>query len=489
MLIRSCLLLLLWVLLQACSPYAPQKKQLEPVPLPEEYSQEYQGSQVLEHWWESWQSPELNRLVQTALDENFDIRSAWARLRQARALAEQAGADAWPEANLQGSLERTRTYQDQEPVQDSESSSLGLQAAYELDLWGRISSEREARKLQAEAAYQDVQAAAVSIAAEVAKAWVQALALEQEIRVLQEQIEINSQLLAAQRLRLQKGMGTALDVSRQREVLASSRADLPNLEAQKRQALHKLAVLTGRADPGELSLESKELPSPMPRPRAGVPADLLISRPDVHSAYLKLASSGWDVAQAKARRLPQLDITARGALSSQELSLAWGDWLYSLGADLTAPLFDAGSREAEIQRLLAEEEEQVAEYAGVVLQAVQEVQDALAREKGQQERISRLKEELQAARQAREQARLRYIKGQGDYLDFLTQLRSVQGLERKLVTARADLLDYRISLYRALGGGMQGSEDRGQRSEDRGQKTEVRGQGTEDRGRRIESSK
>ncbi|MFP4391634.1 MAG: efflux transporter outer membrane subunit [Desulfohalobiaceae bacterium] len=457
---RICLLLLCWGLVVGCSPFAPQLPESDPVSLPEDFSLEYQGTQMVDNWWEAWQSPELNRLVQTALDENFDIRSAWARLRQARALAEQAGADAWPEANLQGSLERTRTYRDQDLVQDSESSSLGLQAAYELDLWGSIESKRQARKLEAQAEYEDVQAAAVSIAAEVAQAWLDVLALEQEKKVLQQQIKINQDLLSSQILRLEKGMGTALDVTRQRETLASSRADLPNLESQQRLAFHKLAVLTGRADPDELGLDSKELPDLMPRPQAGVPADLLRSRPDVRSAYMRLTSSGWDVAQAKASRLPQLNISARGTLSREELSLAWGDWLYRLGADLSAPIFDAGYLRAEVKRSLAKEQEQLAEYASVVLQAVREVQDALAREKGQQERISRLKEELQAARQARQQARLRYLKGQGDYLDFLTQLRSVQDLERRLVTAKAEQLEHRISLYRALGGGLQGSEDR-----------------------------
>ncbi|MFW5993397.1 MAG: hypothetical protein ACOCPO_04605, partial [Desulfohalobiaceae bacterium] len=101
---RICLLLLCWGLVVGCSPFAPQLPESDPVSLPEDFSLEYQGTQMVDNWWEAWQSPELNRLVQTALDENFDIRSAWARLRQARALAEQAGADAWPEANLQGSL-------------------------------------------------------------------------------------------------------------------------------------------------------------------------------------------------------------------------------------------------------------------------------------------------------------------------------------------------------------------------------------------------
>ncbi|MFO8031013.1 MAG: efflux transporter outer membrane subunit [Desulfohalobiaceae bacterium] len=473
MFLRSCLVLFFCSLVWGCSPFAPQGPELEPVALPEDFSLDYQGTQMLDNWWESWESPDLNKLVQEALDENFDIRSAWARLRQAQALAERAGAELWPEASLQGSLERTRTYQGQELVRDNESSSLGIQAGYELDLWGRIESKQEARRLEARAAYEDVQAAAASIAAEVVEAWVEVLALEQEILVLQEQIRINQDLLSSQVLRLEKGMGTGLDVTRQKEVLASSRADLPKLQSQKRLALHRLAVLTGRADPAGLRITARGLPRPVPRPEAGVPADLLESRPDVRSAYLRLASSGWDVAQAKANRLPQLDISARGALSSEELSPAWGDWLYRLGADLSATIFDAGYRQAEVQRVIAEEQEQLADYVGVVLEAVQEVQDALAREKGQEQRISRLKEELQAARQAKDQARLRYIKGQGDYLDFLTQLRSVQDLERRLVTSRADLLEYRISLYRALGGGLQKTEGRGQR-------TEVRGQGTED---------
>ncbi|MFW6325811.1 MAG: TolC family protein, partial [Desulfovermiculus sp.] len=163
--------------------------------------------------------------------------------------------------------------------------------------------------------------------------------------------------------------------------------------------------------------------------------------------------SDWEVSVARADRLPSLSLSARSGLSSDSFTLAWGDWLTRLGANLSAPVFDAGSRQAEVDRAQAMAEERLAEYAATVLEAIKEVQDALANISGQQDQISMVNDELKAARQARNQASLRYLKGQNDYLNFITQERNVQDLQRNIVAARADLLSYQVALYRALGTG------------------------------------
>jgi outer membrane protein TolC len=183
-----------------------------------------------------------------------------------------------------------------------------------------------------------------------------------------------------------------------------------------------------------------------------------MSRPDVRAAYYRLQSAEWAVSAARADRLPSLSISARTAISSDSFTLAWGDWLTRLGANLTGPVFDAGTRRAEVARTQAVVDERLAEYAAIVLKAIKEVQDSLANIAGQKKRIARMEQELRAAEQARDQARLRYIKGQSDYLNFITQQRSVQSLERNLVAARADLLSSQIALYRALGGGTEWNE-------------------------------
>ncbi|MBS3779694.1 MAG: TolC family protein [Desulfovermiculus sp.] len=287
---------------------------------------------------------------------------------------------------------------------------------------------------------------------EVVGTWVELLAARQEMQIVQEQIHINEKLLKLQTTRFENGMASALDLTQQQELLANSRSALPPLQARERLSLNKLAFLLGQADTQTLSLQEQDLPRPVPEPEIGVPADLLMSRPDVRAAYYRLVSADWGVSVARADRLPSLSLSARTAISSDDFSLAWGDWLTRLGTNLSAPLFDAGSRKAEMERTRAVVEERLAEYASAVLEAIKEVQDALANISGQKDRVAGLEDELRAAKQARDQARLRYLKGQSDFLNFVTQQRSVQGLQRNLVAARTDLLSFQIALYRALGG-------------------------------------
>jgi NodT family efflux transporter outer membrane factor (OMF) lipoprotein len=411
------------------------------------------GTSPIDAWWHSFKSQELNRFIDTALGKNFNLRSSWARLAQARASARKSRAGLFPvlDFSLEGS--RTRSYRDYDLAADSKSTSLDLAASYELDLWGRIRAGYVADQLSTLAAREDVRTTALSLTGEVVRAWVDLLAAREEMRVVQEQIQLNEHLLTLQVSRFENGMASALDVSQQQELVANSRSALPLLEAREKTALNQLALLLGQADPGSVEVHRHALPQPLAQPKTGIPSSLLMSRPDVRAAYYRLQSADWMVSIARADRLPSLSISARTAISNERFTLAWGNWLTRLGANLTGPVFDAGSRRAEVARTKAAAEERLAEYATTVLKAIKEVQDSLANIAGQKKRITRREQELKAAEQARDQARIRYIKGQSDYLNFITQQRSVQSLERNLIAAKADLLSSQIALYRALGGG------------------------------------
>ncbi|MFW5730703.1 MAG: efflux transporter outer membrane subunit [Desulfonatronovibrionaceae bacterium] len=454
----SFLLALTLVLCTACTSLAPSSPDRDPVQLPRSFSLETQGIAGWENWWEAWDDPQLDALMSKALDNNPDIAAAYARLRRARALADQAGADRIPALTLEGESSASRTYTDNSFKTETRSSSLGLQAGYELDLWGRISSRAEAAALDLKAAREDLQVARISIAAETAETWIRLLALRREKQVLKEQIDVNSRLLDSLILRLEKGVATAAEVTRQKQALEAVRSALPALSTQERLTLNSLALLTGQADPELINISGQNLPANLPRPDAGLPSHLLMSRPDIKSAYLSLQSAGRDTARARAERLPQVNITARSLLSSPRLTPSWGDWLVRLGLNLAAPLVDGGLRLARVEQALAEEDQQTAEYAALVLGAVREVQDALAREQGQEKTIQGIEREMQAALEAADQARLRYLLGQGQYTDYLGRLESLQNLEQKLIQARADLLSHRVSLYRALGTGWKTAE-------------------------------
>ncbi len=442
---------ILLVFLSCCAPFQPQPRPLQPLPLPKSYLVSLEATTARERWWEAFESPELNRLISDALDDNLDIRAARARLRQARAQARKAGAPLIPGLNLNGEASKSQSYRNHDLVSDSTEVNAGLAASYELDLWGRIRAGQQAARRNADAALKDVQAAAVSVAGEVAATWVDLLAARQEISILEQQIELNTTRLELQLNRFEKGLATALDVSQQQEILAATRSELPQLRAREQILTHRLALLLGRSDPRRIELNRTALPQPIPLPDTGLPADLLWSRPDVQAAYLRLLSADWDTSVARADRFPAISLSASAALTSDSFGLSWADWLSRLSSSLTAPLLDGGSRSAEVDRTRAVADQLLADYAAALLEAIKEVHDALVREAAQRETIDRRIEELGAAKQSRTQARLRYLKGQSSYLNFLDALRNVQSLERSVLKARAELLTYRIALYRSLG--------------------------------------
>ncbi len=454
-LILSCAVI---VSLAACQPFAPDPRKGTPLPLPGAYSIDTEQEEVLpDAWWKTFGSEELDHLVSGALTHNFSVRKAWARMRQAQAAVSIAGASLYPQVNAQGSTTGNRSYSqtstDADYVYaDSEAWKLGVAASYELDLWGRIAAERSAAVKDAFASRQDLESAAMTVAAEVATAWVNILATRAERRIMEEQVSLNEKQLDLQKLRFANGLASALDVSQQQEVVAGSKAELPLLDSTEQVYMNSLAYLVGRSSASGLEIADHALPEPIPLPRTGIPSQLLTKRPDVRAELLRLESSDWDVAAARADRLPSFSLSAEAAYSSVTVGILFDNWIQKLAASFVAPLIDGGTRRAEVERQRAIVEEQLVAYQDTLAGAVQEVENALVQEKQQRAYIMSLEEELEAARQARMQARLRYLQGQSDYLTLITEILSVQKIERSLVVQRAKLLNYRITLHRALGG-------------------------------------
>lgn len=447
--------------LSGCNTFEPQARTQPPVPLSSSYALYGEGEGEIDQWWKAFGDAEVEALIQEALAQNFDIRAAWARLDQARAAAKRAGAGLYPSLDAQGEARQQRTYakpqnQAGNKLTETENYDLGLAAGYEIDLWSRIDSEQKAQVLAADAALEDVQAAAVTVAAEIADAWAGLMAVRAEMRVLGEQVQVNQTLLDMQVLRFENGMSQAVDVSQQRENLAAVKADLPRLMAREKTLMTTLALLSGKAGASELDISGFELPGLIDLPRTGLPADLLAKRPDVRAAGLRLNSADWQVAAARADRLPSLNLAASAAYSSASFDLLFSNWITTLAASITAPILDGGARKAEVRRTRALAEERLADYARVVALAVKEVEDSLSNEATQRELIDRLGEQLQAAQQTRLQARISYLNGDSDYLVFLTGVQNVQRIERLLIAERANLVRFRIALYRALGGGWDG---------------------------------
>jgi NodT family efflux transporter outer membrane factor (OMF) lipoprotein len=422
------------------------------------------GSAVPDRWWRAFGDPALDAAVETALRENFQVRAAWARVRQADALGAQASAQWWPQIGAQLDASRRRTVLvlpnftggSGNTVREIENNnfSMSLPVSYEVDFWDRIGSQTRAAGMDREAARADVEAQAMTVAASVVEAWLNVVYQRQLRRLLEEQVATSEAYLELQDLRLREGLGTALDVFQQRAQVEGLRAQLAQTVAQERVAEQQIAVLMGKP-PGTsvVPADRTEIAAPLAPPAPGIPAALLLRRPDVRAARLRVEAADHRVAAAVADRLPRLNLTASPGFASPELGTLLQSFVYSLAASIVAPLIDGGRRAAVVEQQQAVVWERTEQLGHTLLTAVQEVEAALVQEAQQEQQIVSLDARVEAARAALEEARERYASGLLDgYLQVLTALAAVQQAEQAAVTARRQRLSFRVQLHRALGG-------------------------------------
>ena len=459
----------------SCSPFQPEQRISPEGIIPAKFSLYSEFPEQQSIWWEDFNDPELNNIIKEILSENLSIRQAWSRLRQANMLLVQKGAASYPDLNFtvgsaykklkttsEGTADATRVAapgagQDQtagltESHSRVESYSFGFSTSYELDLWGRIRSDQEASKLDAMATREDINTATITLAAQAAEIWVNIISQRIQKRLIEKQLETNKIYLDLVELRFRKGVVSALDVLQQQQVLAKLNSQLPLIELQEQKLLHSLALLMGKPPAYPIQISRKSLPEPGGIPSTGIPADLLERRPDIRAAGLRLRGDDYRVAVARANRLPALSLSATAEYSSNHLDLLLDNWILNLAGNLFAPIYDGGRLEAEERRTRAVVGESLLAYRETVLNAINEVEDALVTEIKQKEHIGALEKQLEVAQSALDEAIERYIKGLNEYLPVITQIVSVQGLEKDLIQMRTELVINRIGIYRKLGG-------------------------------------
>ena len=436
-----------WLLLElsGCATRRVDHEFPMPTPLPFSASGE---TDVPERWWLAFGDPDLNLQVERALGGNFDLATALQRLRAARALTRREASDLLPD--LDGFLGADITFG---PGPEQERLTWGLDASYQVDLWGQIQSRVEAERFRAEATRADYHAVALSLAAEVARTWFSLIEAHAQLELLDAQVETNQNGLKAQELRFGIGdEGGAPDVLRQRQLVQSTLEQVVVVQARVEVLEHQLAVLTGQL-PQSASYDSgAELPGLPPTPHTGLPSELLMRRPDVRGDYLALVAADHDLASAISDQYPRLNLTGSLINSAESGETLFRDWFLSIGGQLIGPLLDGGQRRAEVDRTSAVVCQRFNEYGQTMLIALREVEDNLALERLQIQRIERLHAQVQLAEQATEQLFQRYVIGTADYLDFLSATQSQQRLQREILSARLDLILIRIGLYLALAG-------------------------------------
>ncbi len=444
------LLLMLALLVESCAVFSPNNRSGLNRDLPEQFSLYSESSfDTTNRWWGQFGSEELNALVDEALTNSPSIQQAWARLDQADAIARQAGAARLPSAGYEGTAASTTT---SSPDVTTERYALGLNASYELDLWGRVKSTAEAAAFDRAATREQVNTAMISLSAQVALRWTAILSQELQLELIRQQLEANRTSQELIELRFRKSLSSALDVYQQRQTVAATASAIPLAQLRLELLHNELAALLGRADLDSLTIRENQLPSLSALPAIGIPADVLAHRPDVRQAGLALRSADWRVSAARADRLPAIRLSASAAYTSGELSDLFDDWVANLAASVTGPIFEGGRRKAEVDRTRAVVEERLGAYRETVINAIREVEDALASEQRQRDYIRSLDQRLDAARISYDESINRYRNGLIEYTTVLIQLNTLQALERDRIAAHYDLLQYRISLYRALGG-------------------------------------
>ena len=440
-------------LLTGCTIFRPPYRQNLSETIPSHYSLYSTTHTPAKRGWRHYfKNPELDRLIGKAMNRNFSIKQAKARLDQARAVSMQAGAARLPQLDFKAEATAEPYKSGGIEGRSTEEYSLGFLAGYEIDLWGRIGSQQEAARLDQSAVEEDLYTAGITLAGEVTQHWIDIIAQRMELRILTKQLKTNQTLQELVDLRFQKGLVSALDVYQQKQAVSEIKASLPLVQLEEILLRHQLAYLLGQLPTSKLNIQTQDLPIITDLPSIGIPADLLANRPDVRAAGLRLKSADWVVAAAKADRLPAISLTARTSYLSNDFGSLFDNWILNLMSSLTGPVFDGNQRKAEISRTQALVQERIADYSQVVYLAIKEVDDQLVQAEKHRQHLTALQNQLTVSQDALREANERYRRGISDYLPVLTQLLSTQRLERDILHMRRQLISDRIGLLRSLGG-------------------------------------
>ncbi|NNM71163.1 efflux transporter outer membrane subunit [Enterovirga aerilata] len=448
------------LLLGGCQTAAPDTAL--PIPTGFKAARSGEAPAVSPVWFRSFGSAELDRLVSAALAQNLDIEAAIQRINQAEAQAVITGAPLFPTLAASGDASRQQSSGTARaglggggsPTR-SNSFSLGLNAAFEVDLFGRNRYAARAAETSAVATRFDRDAVALATAASVANTYFAVLASQDRLRIAESNLRIAERVLEAVRGRLNVGTGTALDVAQQESVLATQRAAVPPLRQELQQNRNALAVLVGRT-PESVSVAGGSLDRlRLPGVRAGLPSQLLLRRPDIARDEANLAAAEANVASARAAFFPSIQLTAAGGFQSAALRTLLGgnSLVYSVAAGLTQPIFDGFNLQGQLALQQGRAAELAATYKRTILQSFLDVENALVAVRETAEYERRQREAVAASRRALDITEERLREGTIDVVTlFNTQTSLFQNQD---ALARVRLLRFQalVGLYQALGGG------------------------------------
>jgi len=421
----------------------------------------------LKEWWKGFQDPTLNALIDQALANNHDLRSAVARVREAKAMTTVADSALYPSIDLYASGGREKKIDRIIGVPNNQGIGLftptadmitgGLSARWEIDLFGARQLEAEAAAAQAEGAEQALHAAQAGLLAQVATHYLELRGVQLRTDILRKNIVVQREYLRALKAFNRTGLANQSAVARQETLLHTTAGTLPTLTAICSNLIHRLAVLLG--EPPENMQNRLAHAEPLPANSPGIPrllpSALLEQRPDLRVAQTELAAMAARLGAARADLLPKLVLSASGgfgALASSGFS-SLAETVYTLGSGLTAPIFNAGRIQAHITAFDARLDQVAANYEKTFLLALEDVENAYVAHVSSLERRDRMTEAETSAEKAYRLANGLYRHGADDYLSVLDAQRTQLVIADERAKAETAVHVALVSIYRAFGGG------------------------------------
>lgn len=414
-------------------------------------------------WWKQFGSNELDRLMAEALNNNLDLAAAKERVGQFRALAKIAGAPLLPAISatgsydfIDGSRSRNSNFSNNSNnfnTGSSKSSWQGLWSmSYEVDLWGGIRAGRDSAKSHLASAQLTLEALRLVVMGDIAQSYFAILGLKVRKHIAENNLKNISEVLDIVVARFEAGAASLLEVAQQKTEQANAAASVAQIDQQIAQSENALAVLLGRPPQQFKVIENKLQPIAIPKADLSQPRALFDQRPDIRSAETELISAHADIGKARAAFYPRLQLGADNIFTAATMSQPAGIAV-ALAASLTAPIFQGGRIEGELERTLARRTELLEIFRKTILTAYQEVEDALALGSQSSRRREQLLLSVASAEQAYGIARDRYLAGATDFQTLLIVQRSLLNAQDSEVQAHVDVLTASVLLIKSLGGG------------------------------------
>ncbi len=465
---RNWMLFSMLPLFAGCVSMAPKQSQPQIVAnMPDSFGvSEDAGTYQPASWWTAFNDPVLDQILQKALSDNLDLAESAARLRAAEAQARVSKSGLYPQLNLSGSA----NYSDS-PAGGSafggfagginrfevETYAPSLGFAYELDLWGRVRNQARAGRADAIAAAADLKAARLAIMAEAITNYFDLVDARAQIATQVKTIDLLNDRTNQTESRYRRGLVSSFELYQIRQDFRNTQASLPQSEARLAAIEGQLAVLSGGYSQDIENLLARSLKPQLVFESipSGLPASLLNQRPDVVASWQRLEAARFTVGVRQAEQFPAISLSSSIGTQSGNLSGVFDimdNWVLSLGASLTAPLFQGGRIRANIELADAQYAQAAAAYARTVVTAYQEVRTAIAQYEEQRQRYRFLFLQGQEAENTVSLQSRRFGSGVGQYSDYLDALRQQYQIESALSSAGRDVALARLAVHRALGG-------------------------------------